>query len=91
MPLTTGNVKESEVQERGVFSTKISPALENGATCDSCGISVVARYEATNGEKTLAFCAHHTRRFAEGLLAKGFTITPEDYVLPEKKLASAVA
>lgn len=85
MPLATDNTKESEVQERGVFSTKIAPALDNGVTCDSCGRSVVARYEAVKGDQKLAFCAHHIRCFAAGLKDKQFSITPEDYTFPEAK------
>lgn len=64
-------------EEKEVF-VRTPPEIA-GEVCDACGgQSVVARYQATQDDTSLFFCAHHIRRFAEKLKATGFSISPED-------------
>lgn len=69
------NVLENDMPE--VFTR--TPEQIGSETCDSCGISVVARYSVTKSDKSLFLCAHHTRRFADKLKKDGFIISPERY------------
>lgn len=78
MASTTANKNVLEKDMPEVFTR--TPEQIGKETCDSCGVSVVARYSATNkAASSLSFCAHHTRRFAEKLKRDGFTISPERY------------
>lgn len=77
MSQSTLTQKPSTV-EKEVFA-RTTPQLGN-ESCDRCGTETSpARYIATKSEQKLFFCAHHTRRYAEGLTAQGFVITPPDF------------
>lgn len=50
----------------------------NNETCDKCGSTVRASYEAKKEDIVLHFCGHHIRDYAETLKAQGFSVFPED-------------
>lgn len=57
-----------------------TPSPIAGETCEACGGGAVpARYRATSQSGAeLFFCAHHIRKYVDGLKAKNFAIYPED-------------
>ncbi len=73
MATITAKPKAEEIPE--VFAR--TPEVILGETCDRCGVAVPARYQAKKENSSLAFCAHHIRKFADNLRAKGFVITPD--------------
>ena len=77
MPATTKTAQRPEDSEKVVFTPTL-PTLK-GQVCDACGNNAVsASYEASKGTKSLFFCAHHIRDYAEKLNLQGFTFSPED-------------
>lgn len=72
--MTKANTLENEMPE--VFERTVN--FIDNQTCDKCGSTVRASYEAGKGETVLYFCGHHIRRFADTLKEQGFDIKPED-------------
>jgi hypothetical protein len=76
MASTTANKPLTENDMPEVFAR--TPEAVPHETCDECGQSVAARYEANKNGMSLFFCAHHIRKFADKLKVQGFAITPEN-------------
>jgi len=77
MSVSTVTTKPANGEEKEVFTPTV-PEI-SGEVCDACGSSAVAaRYQATKGDNSLFFCAHHVRAFESKLKGDGFSIFPED-------------